>query len=841
MIRRWGYISLGFLLFHAALGQEFVGRVRGTVLDEKGNPLIGVNIVVVGTTIGGVSNERGEFEIVRIPPGTYQLIASMVGYKSDTVSTAVTAGGVREANFRLHETVIELSEVRVLGERQRQAQSDTRSSLHFLEPRSAKTLPGFGEDVLRSLQALPGIVAPSDFSAQLVVRGSGPDQNLIVMDDIEVFNPYRLYGLISMFNPETVVDISLMTGGFPAKYGDRLSAVLDVTNKAGNRQASLGANINASISNANLVVEGRTPFGIDGSYLFSARRTYYDLIIGPFAKKSGLVANDVAFPNFSDLQAKVVFGPFKGHRFTVNGLQSRDGVDIVSGDNRNSPDSVDAFNATHHQVVGAAWQYVPHENLSLKTVASFYRNSGTTEFGGSFLDPSLNRERFQGEQRDTISVRVFTVSSQSDYLFQKFSVKQEIGWRTPGHFIEGGAGADFLTTTLNWYIDLDPAIKGIIQARGGTFLERFSETKNYSRAHLYVQDRISLTPRLYFQPGLRLDYYKLLDKFYLAPRINASYALDEITTLRAAYGWYYQSPGYEKLVDSRRNTFASLEPQYARTLDAERATHYVAGVDRWLTDDIQLKVDTYYKQFTDMIITKVVTGTRYVVYPIAGRNPRRRDGWSSPVAVAADSMTNIPTNDGRGKAYGLEIFLEKKRLSSATRLSGWVSYAVAWAEYDERGILIPFNFDQRHTVNVVGNYLAASWLEIGFHWRYGSNFPYTPAKGIRPRLAPITTNGQTSYVVQTDVFGNVIFDVDRGEFYNVNSARKPVYHRLDIRTTAYTTFWGLQWSFYLDVINVYNRSNLLNYNYYVNEDLTLGVRSTHMFPIIPTLGLSIRF
>lgn len=823
------------------LGQDLTGRIKGTVQDEKGKPLAGVNIVLVGSTIGTVSDQQGKYEITRVSPGSYQMIATMVGYKSDTKTDVIVRPGVvQEVNFNLEQTVIELSEIDVLGERQKQQQSDVRSSLHFLAPRSAKTIPGFGEDVLRSLQALPGIVAPSDFSAQLVVRGSGPDQNLIIMDDIEVFNPYRLYGLISMFNPETVTDIALITGGFPARYGDRLSAVLDVTNKEGNRHNAFRANVNASISNANVVAEGRMPFGVEGAYLISARRTYYDLIVGPFAKSAGLVSGDVAFPNFSDLQGKIVFGPFSGHRFIVNGLRSRDGVDIVSGSNRPSPDSVDAFNETNHHVVGAAWHYSPNENVFLKTVGSFYRNDGATEFSGSFLDPSLNRDRFGENWRDTLGIRLFTVSSQSDYVFQKYSIKQEIAWHTGAHFVEAGGGADFLKTTLQWYVDLDPALKAMIQNRGGSVLERFEETKTYERFNAYAQDRIQIGQRLYVQPGLRLDYYHLLEKFYLAPRIHASFAWDEITTLRAAYGWFYQSPGYEKLVDQRRNTFLSLEPQYTRSLDAEKATHYVLGVDRWLTEDVHLKIDTYYKSFTDLMAPKIVQGTRYVTSLIPGSDPRKRESWTPPTSMRGDSVTNIPTNDGFGSAYGIEVFLEKKRLSPNTRFYGWATYALAWAHRNERGHLIPFDFDQRHTINLVGNYVALDWLEIGFHWRYGSNFPYTPAKGIRPRIVPVTRNNQQEHVVETDVFGNVIFDVDRGEFEDANSARKPAYHRLDVRATAYTAFWGLQWSFYLDIINVYNRSNLLNYNYYVNDDLTVGVRKTSMFPILPTLGLSIK-
>jgi hypothetical protein len=118
-----------------------------------------------------------------------------------------------------------------------------------------------------------------------------------------------------MFNPDAVSDVNLISGGFPAKYGDRLSAVLDVTNREGDRTKNLKGNINASIIDANIVLEGKNPFNIKGSWLFNSRRTYYDLIIEPFVKKAGLVDQNTSFPNFYDFQTKLVFGPFNGSKF----------------------------------------------------------------------------------------------------------------------------------------------------------------------------------------------------------------------------------------------------------------------------------------------------------------------------------------------------------------------------------------------------------------------------------------------------------------------------------------------------------------------------------------------
>ncbi|MBE0557659.1 MAG: TonB-dependent receptor, partial [Proteobacteria bacterium] len=436
------------------------------------------------------------------------------------------------------------------------------------------------------------------------------------------------------------------------------------------------------------------------------------------------------------------------------------------------------------------------------------------------------------------NVRLFEVSAESQYELQKNSFKQEFLYRRRSHLIEAGFGADFLTTVLRWNITLDSTLQAIIDDRGGSILTKLDETARYNRYHAYVQDRIQFGRRLYIEPGLRYDYYDVLAKTYLSPRIHASYALDEITTLRAGLGRYYQSPGYEKLVDQQRRGFVQLTDEALGRLEAEQATHVVAGFDRWITEGIQVRTDAYFKRFQNLIGPRVVTGTRYETVQIPGSDPRDPAGWSAPASAVADSTTTIPDNNSYGSAYGFEILVEKRRTSASSRLYGWASYALAWANRNERGRAIPFDFDQRHSVNLVLNYRLWEWFDIGVTWRYGSNFPYTPALGVKPR---IVTSDDGTPEIQTDVSGSVIFDVDRGDFENVNTARKPAYHRLDVRFTAYTTLFGLDASFYLDVINAYNRSNVLTYNYYITDSVTLGSRPTTMFPILPTLGMSLRF
>ncbi len=836
--------TLAFLIFTINLSFAQTGKLKGKVTEDS-SPIPSVNIFLMGTTIGTVSDEKGNYNFSSIPVGNYQIRFSSVGFETKFFNITIYNGKTIELDVELKQKAIEVDEVKVTGFKYQQ-QSDTRTSLIDLNPRSAKVLPGAGEDVLRTLQSLPGVLAPNDFSSQLIVRGSGPDQNLIIMDDIEIFNPYRLYGVISMFNPDAVSDVNLITGGFPAKYGDRLSAVLDVTNREGNKKKTLAGSVNASIIDANVVLEGKNPFNIDGSWLINSRRTYYDLIVEPFVKNAGLVDQNVSFPHFYDFQGKLSFGPFSGNKLLMTGIFSRDGVDVVSPDQRKTADSVGVYNLTKNDVLGLAWHYAPNTKVLNKLVVSWYRNEGNTNFDSKVLDPSLNRDEFKDVIPDTLSPYLLNFNLKADFGFRKYAIDDKFTYLWKDNVFEAGAGMDFMRTAINFRFDLDPELKAIIAANPQfrAVLSDLIDVKYYNRYRAYVQNNFKLFDKIYFQPGMRFDYYNILEKAYAAPRISLSYALDDLTTIRAVWGLYYQSPGYEKLID--QNILYDLNKKYTRELDAERAIHYVLGIERWLNNEWSVRLEGYYKEFTNLISQKSVIGSNYYTQLVPGKNPRLPSAWTTPIPLKGDSLTQIPINGATGEAYGLELFLSKKNLLENEKLSGWVSYSLAFANTFENGKEYPFRFDQRNTINIVLNYKFSGWFNMGLRWQYGSGFPLSEPVGIKPRIILKDENADgvpETPEVATRKTGNgveeVIYDIDFGN--NKLNGRKPPYHRLDIRLNALADYWGLDWNFYLDVINVYNRSNVIAYDYFITDDLNLGRKPNNMFPIIPTLGFSVKF
>ncbi|MCX6149471.1 MAG: TonB-dependent receptor [Ignavibacteriales bacterium] len=842
------YIFISFITF-TSFSFPQTGSIKGNVSD-KDSPIAGVSVSIINTGLGAVSDLNGNYFVADIPFGRYKVKFSVIGYLTDTLDIQITTNKTFELNVVLRETIIEVSEVEIIGNRV-QRQRDTRVSLLSLKPSSARVLPGAIQDVLRALQSLPGVLAINDFSSQLVIRGSGPDQNLIVMDDIEVFSPYRLYGVISMFNPEAVSDISLITGGFPARYGDRLSAVLDVTNKEGTKNNLFKGNINASIVSANLVLEGKNPFNIKGSWLFNSRRTYYDLIIEPFVKKAGLVEDNVAFPNFYDFQAKLTFGPFSGHRFLLNGILSRDAVHVVSGAKRVTPDSVAIQDQTKNDLAGFAWHYSPTQKFLNKVILSWYRNGGDSGLDAEVLDPSIDRDRFKGAIPDTLAAYLVGFGFNSTYAYRKYSIDDKFIINWGSNEFEAGAGYDLMQTTIDLNFKLSPEFRAVL-VNNPSFRAAFSslkDVKDYSRSRFYVQNNFKVSQNLFLQPGLRFDYSGILDKYYIAPRFSFSYAFNNITTLRAVWGIYYQSPGYEKMRDAY--VLFDLSEKNTKTLQAEKATHYVLSLERWLSEEWHAKFETYFKKFDDLIVQKRIVGTKFFTESIPGKDLRFKDAWTSPVPIRADSTTQVPVNNSNGEAYGFEFLLEKKNVVGSNILSGWISYTLAWANRYEENYNFPFRFDQRHTINIVLDYQANNWLTIGLRFQFGSGFPVTQAIGIKPRVILKDENAdgisETPEIVTVRNYSDpstgpvVVYDIDYGGRENYFKSRKPDYHRLDLRFTAATNFWGYDWNFYLDVINVYNRTNVINYDYFVTPDLKLGKRATGMFPILPTFGFNVKF
>ena len=287
-----------------------------------------------------------------------------------------------------------------------------------VRPGDVAAVAGAGENVFRTLQTLPGVAAADEFGSRLSVRGGGPDQNLTVMDGVEIHNPYRLFGLTSAFNPETVKSFDLYAGGFSAKYGDRLSSLLVVQNRAGDDTRAFGGSAALSLTDTNVVLEGRLPRG-RSSWLVTARRTYYDL----FANK--IVDTDL--PSFSDLQGKVSLDLGSGRRLTFTGLLSRESANSLFDDESNGDQGALLSDASNDVAAATFWSPLGPKVTS-STTLSFYRNVGTFGVDAQFR----NDMRRSNAPLDDVGFVQANVLFSQDLTVRDFALRQEVAVQASG-------------------------------------------------------------------------------------------------------------------------------------------------------------------------------------------------------------------------------------------------------------------------------------------------------------------------------------------------------------------------------------------------------------------------
>ncbi|MCH8124977.1 TonB-dependent receptor [candidate division KSB1 bacterium] len=861
-----------FLSSSLSFSQETWGAIEGRITNRQtGERLADVNVTIEGTTLGDVSDRRGHYLIMRIPTGKHTLIVRLIGYKEFKKEIRIRDGKVERVDAKLDATVIGTPEVIVEAKRNRIPELTLRPAEIEISPRAIEVMPGALEDVLRGLQALPGVVATSDFSTQIIVRGGTTDQNLFLFEGIELYNPYRKTGIASLFNPSIVEDIQLYTGAFPAIFGDRLSSVLNVTLRNGSATKKLGAEVGVNLSTANLLFEGKTGI-FDGGWIVSGRKSYYDLFSESFVQEIGIV-NDVAFPKFEDLQGKIFLQPAKNHRVEFVGLYSQDTKDWLRreelGEQESTPDSPSNKDKTKNALFGGKWIYSQSSKYQLNLFANWYRTNGTADFAEEFV-PEEEEKRIDSffppppvfGTGDTISLKY-----NQDFNFNRYSFGMSNRIEYGNHQVQLGMGVDLLENSFSSELELNDFGRFLFDALEsapnwiGAIANNVVQDNSYDRWHSYLQDRwTQFNGKLLVQPGLRYDHFGLLDNGFLSPRFSISYQLDRKTKATAAWGIFYQSPGFEKMLDIGElvalNRFDSLNG-----LEPEKSSHYLLSLNHTISDQWRLRVESYFKDFSGLIRQKPEEITVFLPHYLSG-SPAYGNSYAI-VEETVFSPSTTPVNDAKGKAYGLEFLLEKKTIRASDPWNGWISYSYSDSKreqlLDGKRIEFPFDFNRKHAVNVVMNRRIGNSLQIGLTWRYGSGFPYTPPSKLSPLVGkatnPFDPNEIINFVLTDPETGFARFIPIFESIDNVNSANLPDYHRLDLRISYGAKLKTGSWEIYLDLINVYNRKNVFQYRYITRfEDLFENLPSAlhnpkpvlfrqpvYMYPFIPSLGINVSF
>ncbi|MCX6155285.1 MAG: TonB-dependent receptor [Candidatus Kapabacteria bacterium] len=558
--------------------QETTGIISGEVRDaETKQPLSSVTIKVEGTKLGAISNKQGYFVIKDVPAGAYNLKANLNGYQN-SVMTDITVSVARNitVNFDLRIFTFQ-SEGITVTDNYFQKPIDNPVSIKTIGQQEIRRSPGSAEDIFRVMQSMPGVSTAGGKSAQLIVRGGSPDENLTLLDNLEIYNPIHFartgesMGVVSVINPSLLKKVDFLTGGFPAKYGDKLSSVFDMSLIDGNKEM-INTDVNLNLGGFGLMVDG--PVSKNSSLIFSARRGFFDLLTAAM--------NKPAAPRYWDAVTKYTYHIDDKNKLSFIGFYYLDQITKTGATKDNGPMS--KYPYVNRDDYGAAfginWQSLFAEKAYALTTISYSSNGWKTHNG------TLENQNLKGD----------------DIREDEYILKTEVNY-IPTNWIEFKIGGyvKFIDSKHDIWSPQDTTPNGkLIPASSISYNPDIS--KKYSG---FVQATINPFTRLTLNTGLRLDHFTYTTETKISPRISAKFDLFENTAINFAYGNYYQTPAAYQL---------AIDP-FNENLKSEKSTHYILGFEHKINDDLMASVEIYHKDLLN-IITANDTNNKLTNYGI---------------------------------------------------------------------------------------------------------------------------------------------------------------------------------------------------------------------------------
>ena len=817
----WVLIAISALLvvFELARGQEIAddphGAIKGNVLDAATHqPIALANVLVPGTTVGAATDLEGVFLIRNLPPGTYSLQVSAVGYMKETLyELLVTPGRTRTVDVVLKPTVVKGEEVTVTAERYVPSTPDLPTSARNFRYEEVRRAPGGLEDVQRTVQALPGVVNSNDQDNAIIVRGGAPNENLTIIDGIEIENTNHLTigndvqgngGPINALDTEFLQDVTFASGGFSARYGDRLSSVLVLDLREGSRERYAGA-ADINMAGAGGYVEGPFP-GKRGSFLVSAHRAYLSLLP---PEDFGVAS----WPEYWNGQAKLVYDLGDKNKLTVNGLTLED----IADDLAKPSDDTDG-----------QWT-----GLKLQTRRTMSGARLRTMWGGGFSDVVVARSQAFSEWHYTDNVEQAdgSVNTMTTAHTRRVTTQDQlhINWHGRGFGkdqFEAGVSIKPLRYEYDFYVRGDSILYDD-GALGNGFdgepdLFRYPDQREVVDQHgiktgSYLQYTMHLRDALTFTGGIRYDGFDYAHQHALAPRASLSWGFKPRWSLNLAWGIYYQS--HDPSV-----TMNSADREYNRNLPYSQAIQYVTGLTFQPRTSSLVSVEGFYKDYSHLLVRE-----EDVVRQQTGDQRFTSDRWLA---------------EGTKQAWGIEFFAQQKL---ATNWYGTLSYSYGMAdEIDSAFGTYASDYDYRHVVTAsVGyktnlivnrayhNFLTKPWGwwlwvlplngdEVTFSSRYRlmSGRPYTHEVWYGDGVA----SPEPIYEGHWEEQGH-------------NNERYPGYSRWDVRVDSKYFYGHSALIFYVELQNIDDHLNVADYVYKEN-----GVKETALqFRQFYVLGLRYEF
>lgn len=765
-----------FLLPASLFAQKFT--VSGYVRDaESGESLIGAAVFNRKTLQGSAANVHGFYSLT-LQSDSVRIVYSFVGY------TPVEIGFSLKSDTTIDVGLIsghQLDEVVVNATRAEEIQETTQMSAINVPIDQIKNLPALlGQvDVLKVLQLMPGVKS-SEGSTGLYVRGGGPDQNLMLLDGVPVYNAAHLFGFFSVFNADAINRVDLIKGGFPARYGGRLSSVIDINMKDGNMKEVHGEG-SIDIIAAKMTVEG--PIKKDKtSFLVSARRTYIDVLAAPFIKAKADGATAGYF--FYDLNTKFNHIINKRNRIYLSTYLGDDKAYAKDkGSTHLDGDWKEEFGLSWGNIITAfRWNNVAGPRLFSNVTATYSRY----RFNVYSVSESYNRSTSQQEiyKSEYISgIRDWALKVDYDFV------------PDPNHYIRFGAGAiahKFSPGAFTYQVE-DMAADTTI---GSTII--FGN--EYSA---YIEDDIKVTEAFKVNVGVHFGGFNVENKWYYSaqPRVSGRYLLTKDLSLKASFASMMQfihlltNAGLGLPTDLWVPSTANIKPQ--------QSNQVALGVAQNFKSEYEISLETYYKTMSNLIDYK--------------------DGTSF-TDVQTDWRDKITTG-GKGLSYGAEILAQKK----TGKITGWIGYTLSWTNRQfgdlNNGKWFPYKYDRRHDVSVAMTHAWNERMDFSAVWVYGTGNAVT--------IPSASYSGDTRYKAG--------YNYELYYYGDRNSFRMRSYHRLDISFSwSKTRKWGkTKWT--LAVYNVYSRRNPFFIDLTYDNDRNKKFAQYSLFPIIPSINYAVKF
>jgi hypothetical protein len=693
------------LLLVSFSGIAQYGTVRGFVYEkESGEPVIFTNVYFKGTSIGAATDVNGYFVISRIPPGSYMLLVTSMGRDSLQMPLSIKANEVVTKNLYLDPSAVQLEAVQITARRE-EAQTETRTSVLKITPRQIKQLPTFGgqADLAQYLQVLPGVIFTGDQGGQLYIRGGPPIQNKVLLDGMTIYNPFHSIGLFSVFDTDILRNVDVYTGGFNAEYGGRISSIMDLTTRDGNRSRFAGK-VDASTLGAKLLLEGplvklddKNPDDFSASFILSVKNSY-------LAQSSKLlysyIDSDGLPYNFLDIYGKLSLSAGSSSRINFFGFKFQDDVNYRL---------VSEFNWDTYGG-GMNFLVIPGKSPALLEGTASYSNYAIT------LNEADGRPR-------SSEINGFNVGLAFTYFLGKNHVKygiESLGFVTDFSFFND----------LGW---------------------RINQKQNTTELATYVKYHHSVGKFL-FEPGFRVQWYASLTELSPEPRLAIKYNTTNHLRFKLAAGLYSQnllSGTSDRDVVNLFYGFLSGPENLPREFDGreithklQKARHLIVGLEYDITDNLLLNLETYIKDFNQL--TNLNRDKLYEDVPANADKPER---------LRKDFIIET------GVAKGVDMSLKYDHKG----IYLWAVYSLTYVDRFD-GIISYFpHFDRRHSVNLVATYQFGknnSW-EISSRFNYGSGFPFTQSQGYYERL-PFDDGIFTDYTRINGQLGILYADLNQG-------------------------------------------------------------------------------